>query len=515
MIRLLILTCGTNANYHIAKLLKENYGENFYLIGTDINSQWQIPTSPYLDSFHQCPPTSDKEYYPYILEVSRKEHADYILPSFDEDQQLFYDGNPDLKALGVQSLGINGQIRDIYSSKQKMNAFLNKNHFPIPHLYSLEDLKGTKEFFVKPTNGVGSVGARIMRGNEIDQAIASCNLIEEICQAPEVTLECFVYKGTVYSVARQRIAQKNGVCTKAKVYDDRELTKVAQRFADTLPLPHIFNLQFMRNTLGEYVITDVNLRTAAGMSMSHAAGWDETCALADLLLHRTDEEITKHVQPIKQEQYIMRAYTDIVTKKVEKRIAFDLDGTLLDSRGRHKTVMDQVLTMFNICLNTDNLVSYKAEGHNNVEWLVENGVERNTANAIQKKWIESIEADGYLLQDKLYEGAFSALERLSKSNELFLITARNNAKGAMEQLKRHGILQFFSGVKIIKPTANASQAKADYLLEQKIDTIIGDTEIDMKASQIAGCNFKAVTHGFRSESFWQQYSVDYFSLKQS
>ncbi len=514
MIRLLILTCGTNANYHIAKLLKENYGESFYLIGADINHQWQIPTSPYLDSFHQCPLTSAKEYYRYILEVSKKEHADYILPSFDNDQQLFYDGNPDLDAIGVKSLGINWQIRDIYSSKQNLNAFLNKNSFPIPHLYSFNDIEGDQEYFVKPTNGVGSIGAQIMWGDEITQATASCNIIEEICQAPEVTLECFVYKGTVYSVARQRIAQKNGVCIKAKVYDDRELTKIAQRFADILPLPHIFNLQFMRNTHGEYVITDVNLRTAAGMSMSYAAGWDETCALADLMLHQSDEEITKHVQPIKQEQYIMRAYTDIVTKKVEKRIAFDLDGTLLDSAERHKNVMNQALTIFNICLNTDDLVKYKADGHNNIEWLVKNGIERTTANAIQNNWIELIETDNNLLQDKLYEGAFSALERLSKTNELFLITARNNEKGTMEQLKRHGILQFFSGVKIIKPTANASQAKADYLIEQKIDTIIGDTEIDMKASQIAGCNFKAVTHGFRSELFWRQYSVDYFSLMQ-
>lgn len=210
----------------------------------------------------------------------------------------------------------------------------------------------------------------------------------------------------------------------------------------------------------------------------------------------------------------MRAYTDIITKKVEKRIAFDLDGTLLDSRTRHKLVMDQVLCMFNICLNTNDLVSYKAEGHNNVEWLVKNGVDRIVASEIQNQWIELIEADDNLLQDKLYEGVFLTLERLSQSNELFLITARNNEKGVMEQLKKHGILQFFSGVRIIKPIVNVPQLKADYLIEQRIDTIIGDTEIDMKASQIAGCHFKAVTHGFRSESFWQRYSVDFYSLIQ-
>ena len=34
---LLLLTCGTNACYHIAKRLKELFGEKFRIVGTDIN----------------------------------------------------------------------------------------------------------------------------------------------------------------------------------------------------------------------------------------------------------------------------------------------------------------------------------------------------------------------------------------------------------------------------------------------------------------------------------------------
>lgn len=513
MIKLLILTCGTNANYHIAKLLKSKFANSFHIIGTDINPRWQISTSPYLDSFHQSPATSDKGYYPYILNVCQKEHVNYILPSFDDDQQLFYDGNPDLTAMGVHSLGINSQLKELYRSKENMNAFLLKNHLPVPRFYSFNEIKIGKDVFVKPIKGVGSVGARKMRGEDITQAIASCNVLEEVCQEPEITLECFVYKGTVYSVARQRIAQRNGVCVKAKVYDDKKLTFIAQQFADSLPLPHIFNLQFMRNSMGEYVITDVNLRTAAGMSMSYAAGWDEISALANIMLNHSDEDITKHIQPVKHEQYVMRAYTDIVTKKVEQRIAFDLDGTLLDSRERHKLVMNDVLAEFEINLNTDDLIDYKSNGHNNIEWLQYKGVEKSTANSVQKRWIELIENEKYLTEDKLYETVIPYLEQLSQNNELFLITARNNERGTRDQLQRLGILPFLSGVRIIKSDATVSQEKANFLKENRINTLIGDTEVDQEAALKAGCSFSAVLHGFRSKSYWSQFNVNFVSLK--
>lgn len=513
MIRLLILTCGTNANYHISKLLKTKYKNFFYLIGTDINTLWEIPTSPFLDKFYQSPASSDKEYYQFILKVCYDEQIDYILPSFDEDQILFFEGNPDLAAINVCSLGINSKLKDVYSSKKCMNYFLKKHNLPVPRLYTFDDINNDTLYFVKPINGVGSVGAHIMRGESIDYITAANNIIEEVCKEPEITLECFLYKGIIYSVARQRIAHKNGVCTKSKVYNDRYLTSIAQQLANIIPLPHIFNLQFMRNVLGDYVITDVNLRTAAGMSISYAAGWDEISALANIMLNYRDEDILSNIQPVKREQYVMRAYTDIVTKIIENRIAIDLDGTLLDSRIRHRKVMDDVLAEFNISISTDDLLFYKSNGHNNIDWLLDKGINISTATAVQKRWIELIEDEYYLVTDCLYEGVISYLEKLSQDNELFLITARNNENGTREQLKKLGILQFFSDIVIIKSNENASQYKAQYLKEHQIDIIIGDTEVDMKAAQLKGCRFKAVTHGFRSETFWNKKNVEIITFK--
>lgn len=512
MIRLLLLTCGTNANYHISKTLKEKYGNAFYIVGTDINKKWEIPTSPYLDAFYQSPLTEAEGYYQYILDICRNEKIDFLLPSFDADQQLFYDGNSDLESLKVLSLGISKHLKDVYKTKVSMNAFLSEHHLPIPQIYRKEEVNESTQYFVKPQNGVGSVGIKVMYGKEVISSDDKVIIIEELCSEPEVTLECFYFQGKVFSVARQRLAQKSGVCTKARIYDDKKLNAIAQKFAESANPPHIFNLQFMINSKGEHVITDVNLRTAGGMSLSYAAGWDEVSALANIMLGKENVDVVQHIQPLRQEQYVMRAYCDIVTKKVREKIAFDFDGTLLDSRKRHEEVMRDVLAEFNIKLSTEGLVLYKADGHNNIAWLKEHGVDEPTAKAIQKRWIEIIENPYYLEHDELYKYAEYELKRLSAENDLFLVTARNNYEGTMAQIKRLGLEQYFNDICIVKSDDSTPSAKSDFLLSKGVDVMIGDTESDLESAKLAGCRFKAVKWGFRSEEFWKQYNVESYKF---
>ena len=125
----------------------------------------------------------------------------------------------------------------------------------MPQMFSLNEIERSRQYFVKPKDEVGSVGAKVMSGGDILAHYNSNLIIQEICSEPEITLECFNYDGIVYSIARKRLASKSGVCTKTKVFSDKELTAIAQKFADSVQLPHIFNLQFMTNMNGEKVIT--------------------------------------------------------------------------------------------------------------------------------------------------------------------------------------------------------------------------------------------------------------------
>lgn len=513
MKKILLLTCGTNACYHIAKILKTKFPKDFKIVGTDINKLWMIPTAPYLDDFFQCPCSTNKKYYPFILDLCKKESIDFILPSFDTDQQLFYSGNPELTALGVSSLGIDESIRTIYMNKEETYSYLNKIGLPTPKCYTLSNVKENDIYFVKPIHGVGSVGAKKMMGKEIKNDINEDFLIQEICFEPEVTLECFQYNGDFSSVARIRLCNKSGVCTKTHIYSDSDLEVIAKKFISCTNLPYIFNLQFMKNIDGEYVITDVNLRSAGGMSLSYAAGWDEVSAIAKIMLGRPQKEIFQSLKNPIEEQYVIRAYTDIVTKKVKRKIAFDFDGTLLDSRLRHSILMSDLLREKNINIDTSDLVSFKSNGSNNVKWLLSKGINESLANEIQKEWIEKIESTYYLKYDKLYPGIYSMLSKLSQNNSLYLVTARSNDFAAREQIESLNISQYFEEIFIVPSSSMSQDYKSNYLISRNIDVMIGDTEIDFAAACKAKCQFRVCLDGFRSRSFWSNKNVIEFNIE--
>lgn len=508
MIKLLVLSAGTNASYHFSKVITENYQSDYCIVGADINDRHLIPTCVYLDAYYKVPYSNHPDYYAEILKICDLEKIDFIIPSYDADQKLFYPENPDLLARNVTSLSTSRDTLEIYRDKEIMHSFLSRNNFPVPRQYLPSDVRHDAEYFIKPRDGVASRGARKVKGDALPSNIEDF-VIQEICSEPEYTLECFHYKHAFSSVVRERIATRAGVCVKTKIYHDPRLENIAREFAGKVKAPLYFNLQFMKNEAGEPVITDVNLRLAGGMSLSHAAGWDEASAMAEVMKGEDVDKVFSHLKLNAPIQYVIRAYTDIITSRKQGVIAVDLDGTLLDSTPRHQVVMDAVLRDFGLSVDTQQLVPFKAGGNNNIAFLEANGVNSDTARAIQARWIELIEDEQYLALDVLYADAVEFLQKLSGKYDLLLVTARKNHKGTVEQIKALGLGSYFAKIFIVPDARH----KAGILAENNASMMIGDTEADWSAAQNAGIDFKMLNRGFRNASFWDAKEVpSYHSL---
>jgi hypothetical protein len=317
VIRILILSVGTAANYHLIKSLKEKFQNCFCIIGTDTNESHLVACCHYLDRFYVVPPSISRNFYNIILGICEKECVDFIIPSFDADQRLFFPENKDLFNLEIVSLSTSHKILPIYENKLTMHAFLHSKGFPLPRVYDIAELSDAKKYFIKPINGVASKGACMMQGFEIKkQSFAEDLLIQELCYPPEYTVECFSYLNKIASVTRERLDSKAGVCVKARVFHHEELEAIVENLSKAFNEPLFFNVQFMKNANDKFVITDINLRLAGGMSLSCAAGWDEASAIACLMLSR-NEQIFKCLKLNSVEQYVVRAYADIVTKAVK------------------------------------------------------------------------------------------------------------------------------------------------------------------------------------------------------
>lgn len=180
-------------------------------------------------------------------------------------------------------------------------------------------------------------------------------------------------------------------------------------------------------------------------------------------------------------------------------VAFDFDGTLLDSRNRHVVVMRDVLNEFGLNLNLDNLIEFKSFGKNNIDYLKSMGVDENIAKKIQKQWVEHIESYEYLSKDILYDDAIFLLNKYSKNNELILITARTNIDGLNKQIDKFDLRKYFKEIFVVKPGKTATTSKAEILKSQNAILMIGDTTSDADAAKMAGIKFVFHENGFHNK----------------
>ena len=252
----------------------------------------------------------------------------------------------------------------------------------------------------------------------------------------------------------------------------------------------------MKNSKNEYVITDVNFRLAGAMGLTCAAGWDEASALANLMLNKSENEIFAPLKLKHSTQYVIRTYNNVVTKTAPT-IAFDLDGTILNSFDRHKKVLTNALNNYGISINTEDYIQSKRDGLNNIKYLEKKGLDKNIIDKVQNFWLQNIEKEEFLKLDYLYENSEKLLNQLKQNSNLILITARNNEKSCKVQLKNLQLEKYFSEIYIVNSGAQTPKLKADILTDTLAQEMYGDTESDKKACEIAQIKFNPVSHGFR------------------
>lgn len=305
---------GTGTSFALASRLKATWGAAVRIVGVDIFEARFVATSLLCDEFHTLPHASTPEYYTCVKEIIISENAASFVPMLNDE---IAQGDRFLKDDGLTGLDVwNNPGFAFLADKTRAESWLRDIGVPSPYRPSRAELEDSSEhWFVKPLAGTGSKDVSKRSGKDIvAEDLFDDFIIQAICDGPEITVDSFYDADTGYgfAVCRERLETKAGVCTKARVFFDAEISEIARRIGAGLGQRGTLCFQLMVSR-GKWVVTDLNLRSGAGTALSCAAGYD---VLSAAHACRSGQDYTSFFNSAgAADIYVARQYAEFVMAK--------------------------------------------------------------------------------------------------------------------------------------------------------------------------------------------------------
>ena len=313
--KVLVTAGGTAAAWHLISVIETHFSQDVELFICDINPPWLIPGSRRCTLYFQVPPISEPGYYDHMLNLLASHDIEIVVPLIDEDIALFPEDNSDLRSLGVRSTAPAARVCERITDKVAMYDWIRSIGVAVPRQFEWNELEPDREYFIKPERGFGSRGVIRLKGRSIRECPEYANgfIVQELCHAPEVTMEIFSDRSCLLALCRERVETRCGVCTKARFFRDHELEGLAGKIASKVELPAASCVQFMRGSNEKWCLTDFNLRLGAGTALSSAAGFELARAALCSWLGRGRDSL-QHLRMPERETFAVRVYQEILMK---------------------------------------------------------------------------------------------------------------------------------------------------------------------------------------------------------
>lgn len=188
-----------------------------------------------------------------------------------------------------------------------------------------------------------------------------------------------------------------------------------------------------------------------------------------------------------------------------RKIFFDFDGTILDSRRRLYTLFQELVPQSNLSFEQYWDLKRSKVRH---EEILSRFFPDMDFSVFNEAWMSKIESPDMLRLDFPYPETISVLQQLKPLNELYIVTARQLKQSALEQISQLNLSSYFVDI-LVTGGGIDKKSLINQFETSPSDFMIGDTGHDIKTGQSCDLKTVGITHGFMSRSSLLPYHPDY------
>ncbi len=240
----------------------------------------QAPALFFGHVYYPVPLVSDPRYLEMMADIARRESVALIVPTIDEELQLWADNRELFAAEGITVSISSPETVAACNDKWRTWDYFKSRNLPFPQTFLPENLPDRIGFplFIKPRNGRGSVNSFMIKNQrELDFFISYVPqpLLQEYLQGREFTVDAFFDRhGRLISyVPRYRMVIRAGVSDRGMTFRNQELEQLIIRIGREFSFQGAVNIQ---GKIHREKITffEINPRFSGGIQLSTAAGPD-------------------------------------------------------------------------------------------------------------------------------------------------------------------------------------------------------------------------------------------------
>jgi carbamoylphosphate synthase large subunit len=314
----LLGAAGSAAAFSAACSLRRAWGSGVRIVTMDIHQRHLVAASTLADVHVVAPPVSDPRFAAFLHAVIVGYGASTYVPILPGEVCAGAAlAGQDAVDRGVFVLLPRRRAAELCADKLELHHELARQGMPTPRTWSGRETPPVDVAFLfqKARFGHGSQGARALRREELDATCGGVDVpelvIQERCEGPEVSVDVLRDPGGEGArvLCRERLAVRDGVCVKCRLFEDAELEALCLRVGSALGLGVLSCIQVMRRQ-GQWVVTDVNPRPGAGTSMAVPTGND---FLAASFAAAWGEPWHGFFQTLARDAYVVRQHAEVLT----------------------------------------------------------------------------------------------------------------------------------------------------------------------------------------------------------